>query len=139
MSMVNKLSHEVNDVVTLADGTEGIIVDIDRLSSLLGIPVVGVVAKKKIGLSELMDNVNFKGKYFDFSYGDLVDSAIDLVCPLIDDVYSINPRWIALKLISGDSNFCSSLRQFYPRLFSDKLLNEKVIEAYLGSNKKEEA
>ena len=28
MSMVNKLSHEVNDVVTLADGTEGIIVDI---------------------------------------------------------------------------------------------------------------
>ena len=28
MSMVNNLSHEINDVVTLADGTEGIIVDI---------------------------------------------------------------------------------------------------------------
>ena len=108
---------------------KGIIVDIDKLSSLLGIPVIGVVAKKKIGLTELMSHVNYKGNYYNFSYGDIVDCAIDLVYPLIDDVYSINPRWIALKLISDDSSFCSSLCDRYPKLYGDKLLNEKVIEA----------
>lgn len=108
---------------------KGISIDFPKLSSLLGIPVFGVVARSGIGLTDMMDSVNFSGSYFNISYGSIIDSAIDLVSPLIDDIYSINPRWIAFKLISGDSSFCSSLSNRFPNLFSDKILNEKVIEA----------
>ena len=106
----------------------GIEVDINMLSSILGIPVVGVVARNKSGLNALMDNICFNGNYYSINYGDQIESAIDLVCPLIDNA-SINSRWLALKFISGDDSFFNSFSKFFPNLFSDKILHEKVIEA----------
>lgn len=95
---------------------KGIFVDIDKLSIILGIPVIGVVAMKNEGLDSLISNVNFKGHYYNFSYGEVIDDAIDMVSSLISE-YSVNPRWVALRFILGD--FSSS----------DKIVNEKVIEA----------
>ena len=94
----------------------GVFVDLDKLSSILCIPVIGVVARKNEGLDSLIDNANFKGHYYNFSYGEVIDEAVDMVSSLITDS-SINPRWMALKLISGDISS------------SDKLIHEKVIDA----------
>lgn len=107
---------------------KGIVVDISKLSSLLGIPVIGVVAKKKIGLSSLISSINFQGKCLNLCYGEIIDEAIDIVSPLVDS-YFLNSRWLALKLICDDSSFVSSLKLRFPKLFTDKILLEKIIEA----------
>jgi ferrous iron transport protein B len=117
--------------VNMIDEAEkkGVNIDVLKLSSLLEIPVFPVSAKLNIGISDMMDNVDFKGRYVDVSYGIEIDEAIDIVSSLIDDVYFINPRWIALKLICGDSSFCEVLSKKFPNLFFDKIIHEKVIEA----------
>lgn len=113
---------------------KGIEIDINKLSSLLNVPVVPIIAKKKVGLDDLVSNINFKGNYYDLSYGEYIDDAIDIVCPLVDS-YGINSRWLALKLICNDKVFYSSLIGRFPCLSTDKILNEKIKEArqYLNS------
>ena len=42
---------------------KNIVIDINKLSDILGIPVVGISAKKKIGIDELIDSINnFKSR-----------------------------------------------------------------------------
>lgn len=114
---------------------KGVFVDIDLLSKLLGVPVFGVVARKNIGLDDVMDNVKVVSNSFSIRYCDEVEEAISIVLPLISDKYSINSRWLALKLISDDDSFKKSLNKYFPTLLSDKILHEKIVEArYLLNN-----
>lgn len=110
---------------------KGIDIDLNKLSNLLDIPVVGVCARRGVGLDKLIDNVKkCNSSDFFMRYGYEIEEAIDLVLPLIiDKKISINNRWLALKLISDDNSFKKSLLGYYPKLFSDKLLQEKISEA----------
>jgi len=130
---VMEINNNVVLCVNMMDEAKkkGIAIDLDGLANLLGIPVVGVCARKGIGLDKLIDSVvrcNDSSFFIEYSYE--IEEAIDLVLPLVSDAnIGINSRWLSLKLISDDNSFKKSLSDYYPKLFLDKILQEKINDA----------
>lgn len=88
----------------------GIRVDIGRLSDELGCPVVPVVATTGEGLDELKRQIARLATHpadtpFEVTHEDTVEQAIaDLVPRLSGASDHANLRWLALKLLEGDSH-----------------------------------
>ncbi|QTA80710.1 Fe(2+) transport protein A/Fe(2+) transporter protein B [Desulfonema limicola] len=91
---------------------QGLKIDVPKLSSLLGIPVVPIIARTGKGKKELMDtaieSVKTKPeqKPLAISYGEDLDNAL---FEMIQEINSsgfltdrYNPRWTALKYLEGD-------------------------------------
>lgn len=90
----------------------GIEVDTEKLSSLLGVPVVPLVARSGKGVNLLLDTVllviDEKKSYppLRLSYGDDLDQVLDGMVPLIEqgklltDTYPA--RWTGLKILEND-------------------------------------
>jgi len=93
--------------VDIAEG-KGIRVDPEKLSELLGVPVIPTVATKNIGLQELVENViEVAGgelrKPTAIRYGREVEKRIEELTVAIRDVETpYPPRWVAIKLLEGD-------------------------------------
>lgn len=86
---------------------KGIEIDCDKLSSLLGIPVCTVSARKSIGLDDLIQtvsNVTEKptDKRMHIQYTPLIESMINEIEDKIES--HINNRWLALRLLSDDKD-----------------------------------
>jgi ferrous iron transport protein B len=88
--------------------SKGILIDSEKLSKLLGIPVVPTVATKNIGLQELIEKVievascEWK-KPTTLRYGREVENKILELTAAIGDVETPYPlRWVAIKLLEGD-------------------------------------
>ena len=107
---------------------KGLLVNSQKLSSILRIPVIETSANTGKGIDELMDSVydvtfnKIIQKSIDINYNDTIEEAITLMesklIPLLRG--KINTRWIDLKLLENE----------------DTLLNS--IDEYLGFNIKEE-
>jgi len=91
--------------------TRGIEVNINKLSELLGIPVVPTVARSGKGKKELMESVaksikNTNPVPLDISYGDDVDKALGEIEEKIKAknflTETYRARWIALKYLEKD-------------------------------------
>lgn len=99
---------------------KGIRVDIKKLEEELGIPVVATTARKKEGLRELMDKIYeiaLKLKSTNprlIIYPPDVESEIDKLIPKLKLIIGekINARWVALRLIEGDSTILDSINNF---------------------------
>ncbi len=95
-------------------------IDLEKLSQLLGIPVVGTSARSGEGLKEL------KGAVYNVSVGQIVTNPTkvaydDSIEKTIKDIESkieepeglnIDRRWISLKLIDGDAAILDSIRKY---------------------------
>ncbi len=86
----------------------GIQIDAQALSERLGCPVVPIVATTGEGLSELQarmlavaDNRQTPG--FPLALDEAVEQALLHLEPLLADADLVNRRWLALKLLEGDS------------------------------------
>ncbi len=100
----------------------GIQVDADRLSQLLGVPVVPMVARSNKGIQELLEKVAEAGqdgtrwRPVKISYGMDIDQALEKIQEIIEangvltDTYP--PRWVALKCLEGDSQILDFLDQY---------------------------
>lgn len=93
-------------------------VNLAKLSSILGIPVVGTSANKGEGLTRLMEVVeklaiNNQNKVFSISYNEEIEIAINEIENKIKQIpnLNINKRWLALKLLEGDKTFIESLNK----------------------------
>lgn len=96
-------------------------IDLEELSKQLGIPVIGTSAIKGKGLEELMDsvyNVAFNKTSLNpisIQYEKSIEQAISeveiLLSPIIED--KLNVRWVALKLIDGDTTLLESIDKYY--------------------------
>jgi len=88
--------------------SKGIRVDGERLSELLGVPVVPTVATKNIGLQELVREVieiaRGEWKHPDpIRYGSEVEGRIEALTEAVRGVETpYPPRWVAIKLLEGD-------------------------------------
>ena len=87
----------------------GITVDADELSRRLGCPVVPIVATSGEGLSELKarmisvaDSRQTPG--FPLALDEAVEQGLLRLMPLLEDIDPVNRRWLALKLLEGDSD-----------------------------------
>jgi ferrous iron transport protein B len=87
---------------------KGINVDAEKLSALLGIPVIPTVAVKGVGLEELMSVVvdvaaQDRKPPHPIVYGPEVESRIEELTEAIGNLDTPYPsRWIAIKLMEGD-------------------------------------
>ena len=89
----------------------GIEIDHKKLSTLLKVPVVPIVARKGKGTEELLrtiaTSVNTSIESLKISYGQDIDSALDEMEELIKAsnflTKKYNARWIAVKYLENDS------------------------------------
>lgn len=93
-------------------------IDVEKLSSLLGVPVVPIIASKKKGIEELLDVVNSvsKGevnyKEIHIDYGKDIETKVkDMVetFKLEIKLRKYNLRWLALKAIEEDEEILKLL------------------------------
>ncbi|HML36271.1 MAG TPA: ferrous iron transport protein B [Bacillota bacterium] len=125
-------------------------IDLNLLSSRLGIPVVGTSARSGRGLDHLMDAVtsltdgSFEPKPLCFTYGDEIETAVSMVEPAVAEVLSLpgqeaaalqkspNSRWVSLKLLDGDESLLQSMKVYLGcDLMQNEEIHHKVAEARL--------
>ncbi len=115
---------------------KGIVFDLKKLSSLLGMPIVPTVGHKRKGLRELLEVVvevaesDDSNKPLRITYGRDIDSAVSALRELVlaENVMTgvAGPGWMAVKLLEGDEEVTGQVK------------NEKVlIEALEQSNRLE--
>lgn len=107
--------------VNLLDEAEkkGIKIDIDKLSKLLGIPVVGVTARDEKGLDILMDTVQSvidhppESVYIP-SYSRKLEEEISRVSSALEGVLNsrLALRWTAVRLIDRNESLSCSINRF---------------------------
>lgn len=99
-----------------------IIIDTEKLSRSLGVPVVATAARSGKGLPQLLDVLNdvvlerVKPKPKLVQYPPEVEQAIVQLVPKIKAIVGdqINPRWVALRLIDGDLKLVQAIeKNFY--------------------------
>ena len=104
--------------------SKGIIVHSDRLSEILGVPVVPTIAVKGAGLTELMREVvkstASSKKTVPQKLGPEVEYRLDEIGEMLTVETPYPRRWLALKLIEGDPEVENMI---YP---TDSTVREKV-------------
>lgn len=112
-----------------------ICIDLETLSVRLNAPVSGTIARRKKTLHHMMKELDClmdspKSSYFKVEYCPALEEAIALSQPAIEHCLStvspsrsLNPRWLALKLLEGDSSLLLELEHF---LEKDILKDEAV-------------
>ncbi|MDY3928417.1 MAG: ferrous iron transport protein B [Clostridia bacterium] len=131
-----EISKKVIVCVNLMDEAKrkNINIDLNRLSELLGIPVVSTVARKKKSLDSLLrvlDNIvedkNAKTPY-KIKYCDDVEKAISIIEPTVAELGGdrLNSRWLSLKLLDRDKSLIKEINSYFGEKF---LHNKKLIEA----------
>ena len=100
---------------------KGISIDFSLLEKLLGIPVVGTIARKKKTLKQLMEkiegvcNKTIIPTPRKIQYCPLIEDCITLLTPTIQEVlpkeFSYLTRWICLKLIEHDEDILNSIEK----------------------------
>ncbi|WP_252236155.1 ferrous iron transport protein B [Clostridium sp. CH2] len=124
---------------------KGIVINLEKLSSLLGVPVVGTSANIGKGLKELKDeiyNLSFNGinkNTISIKYSSFIEDSILLIEKSLPDNLKdkINTRWLSLKLLEGDLTLLSSIDNYIGfNLLDDTGISKAIYNAkeYLKIN-----
>ncbi|WP_252223825.1 MULTISPECIES: ferrous iron transport protein B [unclassified Clostridium] len=124
---------------------KGIVINLEKLSSLLGIPVVGTSANIGKGLKELKDeiyNLSFNSinkNTIGIKYNSFIEESILLIEKSLPDNLKdkINTRWLSLKLLEGDLTLLSSIDNYIGfNLLDDTGISKAIYNAkeYLKIN-----
>lgn len=107
-----EITDRVIVCVNLMDEAErkGISLDLSEISKRLGVPVVGISARKKKSISKLtaqMDKMTSGQtctKPMKIRYTKGIEEAIALLEPIVAENFPgiLKPRWVSLKLLEGD-------------------------------------
>lgn len=103
-----EITEKVIVCVNLMDEAKrrGITVDTRLLSEHLGVPVVGVTARRKRSLSPLVDALDnlHPADVHTVRYPKFIEEAIALIEPAVTVLQSgINSRWLSLRLLDADA------------------------------------
>jgi len=93
-------------------------IDLEKLSTELGVLVIGTSANKGKGLKELMTAVsktagNKKVNKTIIKYDNKIEEAVSKIEKQLNNILknTINARWLALRLIEGDDNLLRSIKK----------------------------
>jgi len=99
--------------------SKGIRINHEKLSELLGVPVVPTIAIREKGIDKLCDvvvnavNGDVIFKPFKIKYPKEVEEAIQELSSIIADIDSKLPsRWIALRLLTGDEDIKRKISEY---------------------------
>lgn len=109
-------------------------VDLNKLSELLGVRVVGTSARSNVGLDELLSNIELtfgeSRKSRKVRYNQYVEDAIKVISDAIilnDD--SINKRWVALNLLRDDELLRDKIEEELMIDLSDEKIDNSIKQA----------
>jgi len=100
--------------------SRGYVIDVTRLSQLLGVPVVPMAAKRNRGTEELIREIvnvaekKTQAKELRIEYGREVEEEIADLERLISQTelsQSYSPRWLAVKLLEEDEEIIKKFRE----------------------------
>ena len=122
-------------------------IDLDKLSSELGVPVVGTIARKKKTLNNLLDTIMqiCEGKIIptpkNVTYPNEIENAISLISEKLKD-YKVIPkkllRWISLKVLDGEEKILKSIEKAFNISIIDNVELEIVKVKALNTLKSQE-
>lgn len=138
---IMEITNNVILCVNLLDEAERkkIHLDIEKLSCLLGIPVVGTAARSGRGLEELKDAIEavslgkIKPRPIKIKYDETLEKAIEEIELYIYNKIGekVNSKWIALRLMDGDQGLMESMNNYLKlNLTQDDLLQWKIQKSY---------
>lgn len=109
-------------------------VDLNKLSDLLGVRVVGTSARSNVGLDELLSNIDLtfgeRRKSRKVRYNQYVEDAIKVISDaIILDDSSINKRWVALNLLRDDGLLRDKIEQELMIDLSDEKIDNSIKQA----------
>ena len=100
---------------------QGLLIDKDRLSELLGVPIVFTVATRKQGMNELLDEIiklvegRTELRRTMVGYGrELQEELTKIENILVKDkdlIQKYPPRWLAVKLLENDSEVVEKIKE----------------------------
>ena len=104
-----EVNQNVLMVVNLMDEAlkKGYDIDLVKLSSILGIKVIGTSATYNVGMNELVDaieSVSYNGNdsYYTVKYDDVIENEINNVSKYLGNLS--NKRWVSVRLLCNDDN-----------------------------------
>lgn len=120
---VLELTGKVVLCINLMDEAKrkGILIDIEGLENELGVPVVATIARKGIGLDLLMEKVyntasKIKSNTINtLKYPPEIEFQISAIQEKIETITkgSINARWVALRILEGDTSIIESIQSHF--------------------------
>ncbi len=124
----------------------GIVVAPDQLASLLGIPVFAINPLRKMGIDQLVHGAlsAAAGHGFTVTYDDHIEQAIAMVKHTLPNDLPFSKRFIALRILEGDTDLTSYLRDQHvlgqvaaeipehPNIKSDIAVNRHGVAAYIA-------
>ncbi|QNO14580.1 ferrous iron transport protein B [Alkalicella caledoniensis] len=95
-------------------------VDLEKLSTILGVPVIGTTARSSKGLDELMDAVDkvsmgsIETRPLKVKYNEEIEELISALAPKIQEIVKdrLDSRWLALRIIDGDKKILQSINRY---------------------------
>lgn len=141
-----EITDNVIVCVNLLDEAEKkkIVVDTDELSLHLGVPVVGICARKGTGIIELKNEVEsvifHKRKYYPTSvkYNNCIEESVNQLTPYLSDICPTVKlqRFFALRLLENDKYINNTIKSSknnieLKRTLNNILLNSKISEENL--------
>lgn len=131
-----EISDNVIVCINLMDEAErkGIKIDTKLLSEKLGLPVVGVTARKKKSLAPLLSALDDceKSRYLKISYPEPTEEAISIIEKAIPEEIKakINSRWLSLRLIDSDYSLEKEIKNCLGAdFFANPVLNLALAKA----------
>lgn len=109
-------------------------VNLNKLSDLLGVRVVGTSARSNVGLDELLSNIDLtfgeSRKSKKVRYNQYVEDAIKVISDaIILDDSSINKRWVALNLLRDDELLRDKIEEELMIDLSDEKIDNSIKQA----------
>lgn len=118
---VMEITNKVVICLNLIDEAEkkGIHIDEQKLRNTLGVPVLKISARNKIGIENMLNTISDIVKNnrtfapINIKYSEEIENKISTLQPDIEAVYDdfLPSRWIALRLLEGDESVIEELNQ----------------------------
>ena len=94
-------------------------VDLEKLSQLLGVPVVGTAARSRKGLDKLLQTMSSAAggdspPFPVVTYSEKTEQALGRLTPLVNKICgdAVDPRWLSLKLLEREENLLVSIGKY---------------------------
>lgn len=147
------LERNLNLVLQICEMTDNVIVcvnlmdealkkkiriDLNKLSELLNVPVIGSSARSNIGLNKLLKTIEQTtyNRPYKIKYNDVIENAINMIYSNINDDININKRFLSIKLLDDDEIIINEIKKQINKNIFNEELNIKIKEAknYLHQN-----
>lgn len=116
---------------------KGIEIDLGKLSNCLGVPVIGITARKKGELSKVIDAIDqaidkpVNQKSLKIAYSDTLLQAMRIVEVVLQKKINttLSYQWLSLRLIENDVSLMKEISEQFKLDYEDKELKKAIIQA----------